>query len=193
MYCRKSFGLLLLTLVTYSAFIAACSEAGDSDHKESSESYVPRVRLVKDGAHDFHFQWDEPLKEERIILCRSESFFQVVTADNVIEGYKPTGFPEQRLVYFPEGAFTSKLFTDTLVFIEILSAHERGTFPLPAYARDATADFPENLRVPLGHNLSFISHPSIPGRSDAYRRILREHPFKPYRVDKPSRITFEKP
>ena len=153
---RPVFELLFFTQVTHLAFIAGCSEAGNSDYKVSIESYVPRVRLVKDGARDFHFQWDEPLKEERIILCRIEVFILVVTADDVIEGHKASGFPEQRLVYFPEGSFRSKLFTDTLVFIEILLAHERGTFPLPAYARDATADFPENLRVPLGQNLSFI-------------------------------------
>ena len=35
------------------------------------DSEVPRVRLVKDGDDLLHFQWDEPLKEERFILVRA--------------------------------------------------------------------------------------------------------------------------
>ena len=36
------------------------------------DSYVkPRIRLVKDSPTTFHFQWDEPLEEERIILVRA--------------------------------------------------------------------------------------------------------------------------
>ena len=152
-----------------------------------SESYTPQVRLVKDGPSEFHFQWGKPLKEERIILCRFESFFLVVTAANVIEGYKPTGFPQQKLVYFPEGSFISKPLTDELVFIEILSAHKRDTFPLPANVFDATAD------LPICASHSDCSYPFVNPHWDAYRRILREHPFKPYRVGNSSQLSFDIP
>lgn len=185
--------ILIITTLVFA--IVGCGDDNGGVAKSSgvSESYEPEVRLVKDGPHDFHFQWDEPLNEERIILCLSEEFVQLVDADNDIGGHTRTGFPEQRLVYFPQGSFRSKLFTDTLVFIEILSAHQRSAFPLPSYARDATADFPENIRRLAGENLSYLHYHGIAGESDAYQQILREHPFKPYRVGKPSRLTFTIP
>ena len=142
----------------------------DTDDVGVGDSYVPRVRLVKDGPNEFHFQWDEPLKEERIILCLVEEFLAITTTSPVIIGYKPTGFPFQRLVYFPEGSFISESIKHQPVFIEILPASERYKYPLPSYAFEQ----PGNNR-------------------EARRRILKEHPFKPYRVGKPPRLTFEKP
>ncbi len=158
--------------------VLGCDTDDVGDDVGVGDSYVPRVQLVKDGPNEFHFQWDEPLKEERIILCLVEEFLAITTTSPVIIGYKPTGFPFQRLVYFPEGSFISESIKHQPVFIEILPASERYKFPLPAKVFEQPG---------WGHKISYnIDY-------DEQRRILEEHPFKPYRVGKPSRITFEMP
>ena len=67
--------------------------------------------------------------------------------------------------------------------VEILPAHERGTFPLPAYVPDASV---EGIA-----GASSGDYERIEAWLKARRYILREHPFKPYQVDEPSRLTFD--
>lgn len=158
-------------LILIAVPILLCGVLGcDTDDVSVGDSYVPRVRLVKDGPNEFHFQWDEQLKEERIILCNADITIAITTDSPAIEGYKASGFPFPRLIYFPEGAFISEPVKDYFTFIEILPASERYKYSLPSYAYGQP-----------GNNVF------------ERRRILREHPFKPYHVGKPSRLTLEVP
>ena len=89
------------------------------------------MRLVKDNDTTFHFQWDAPLKEERIILYFAR--------------WAEFGYERHYLVYFPAGVIVSKPVNVSGASgkstVEILSAHERDAFPLPAYAPDASVGF----------------------------------------------------
>ena len=61
--------LVLLSILVFCFF--SCGSPRDADDRVSNaDSSAPRVRLVKDTESMFHFQWNEPLKEERIILVR---------------------------------------------------------------------------------------------------------------------------
>lgn len=128
---------------------------------------APRVRLVKDDDHTFHFQWAEPLKEERIILIHYSGLL-------VLRGREIPFRNLKRLVHFPAGTFVSSpvkrhdsgLRIDSVV---ILQAYLRET-ALPADAYQ------------IGGGGRFLR------RGD---RILREHPlFREYRVAPPARIIF---
>ena len=133
------------------------------------EPYAPRVRLVKDTEYLYHLQWDAPLKEERIILYFAR--------------WADSGTEHHDLVYFPAGVIVSKPVNVSGALgkstVEILSAHERYAFPLPAYAGDASVGIHYYDRGV-----------DVAEWEKASRLILREHPFKPYRVGVPSRITF---
>ena len=159
-------------------------------------SDAPRVRLVKDNDYTFHFQWDKPLKEERIILVRCNEEIEILTgAQNGLESEKELRESDY-LVHFSAGSFISAPIEAeadrfsialSLAFgqqgsktissintVEIRPAHLRNTIRVPArlYAID-----PKN---PEGR---FVVHGD--------RVILREHPsFREYRVDEPSRLTF---
>lgn len=145
------------------------------DTDSVGDSYVPRIRLVKDGPNEFHFQWDEPLKEERIILVRYRPIVAITTTSPTIERYEPSPLFEHILLYFPLDSFISKSVQGGIASIEILSAIERNAFPLPSTALLN----PRRLTVP-----HLLGEP---------KRILKEHPFKPYRVAKPSSLMFEIP
>ena len=109
---------LFLSVCVLCVFVACCV----------GESYAPRVRLVKDTEYLYHFQWDAPLKEERIILYFAR--------------WAESGYERHHLVYFPAGVIVSKPVNVNRASgkstVEILSAHERDAFPLPAYAPDAS-------------------------------------------------------
>ena len=64
-------------------------------------SDAPCVRLVKDDDETFHFQWAEPLKEERIILVRCSG----VVFDHRYNAEIP--HEKELLVYFPAGTVVS--------------------------------------------------------------------------------------
>lgn len=154
-------------------FFGCGNSSGVGD--DSDDSYVPRIRLVKDGTNEFHFQWDGPLKEERIVLCRYDVFILVTTDSPEPVRREVSGFPTQSLIYFPKGALISEPVRDNnLIFVEILSAQERDSFALPAHASDAT--------IPSSSQWFWFGGEA--------RRILREHPFKPYQIGEPSRLTF---
>lgn len=108
-----------------------------------SLAYEPTIRLVKDGASEYHFQWDEPLKEGRIIIAQYQSYNWIRQPSDdsiygVIVGVEKSSYIDKTLWYFPKDSFRSQLFTDMIAFVEILSPHERNNFPLPNHAIDAT-------------------------------------------------------
>ena len=170
---------LFLSVCVLCVFVACGNSRTDVS---VGESYAPRVRLVKDAENLYHFQWDAPLKEERIILYFvrwAESGSSAL--DEFGFRIRSLGHESHYLVYFPAGVIVSKpaYLSRRATGVEILSAHERDAFPLPAYASDASVGI----------------HYRDLGRVDAVREkamrfILREHPFKPYRLGVPSRIAF---
>ena len=156
---------LFIAVCLLCVFVACGNSRDDVADVSVGEPYAPRVRLVKDTERLFHYQWDKPLKEERIIL---------VTAEDKSESFS-------FLVYFPKEAFISVPHRIELrATVEILSAHERDTFPLPAYAHSGM--------VAVGTS---SGDPQNEVWRNARRYILREHPFKPYRVGVPSRIALD--
>ena len=58
----------LLTLVMFIGF--SCSGGRDVCDCGVPDNYSPTVRLVKDTDRSFHFQWDDTLLAERIVLAR---------------------------------------------------------------------------------------------------------------------------
>ena len=134
------------------------------------------MRLVKDDDATFHFQWAEPLKEERIILVRLSG---VIFDPKYKAEYS---HEEELLVYFPPGTvvsyaidrpraleYTSMAILGRIDSVEILPAALRETV-LPADVWK------------IGEDGLFRGHG---------KRILREHPFfRDYRVAPLSRITF---
>lgn len=125
------------------------------------------MRLVKDNKHTFHFQWDKPLKEERIILVRYSG--------------RDGGDSMEYVAYFPAGAFVSSPVTqsafragDSWVYIrsvELLAAEMRTEVAVPA-------------------RLHTIENGLFQVYGDQV--ILREHPFfREYHVGEPSRLTLE--
>ena len=179
---KPSKSIIIITTLVFTVVGCGDDNGGVATTTGDSESYEPEVRLVKDGPHEFHFQWDEPLKEERIILCRDETFNSHVLSDNPVYHFKideqgnsvrvqiPISTTRLRLFYFPAGTFRSRLVRDYFIFVELLPARERAAFPLPNYAHNATAKYFER---------------------DTH--LLKEHPFKSYRVGKPSLLTFDPP
>ena len=142
------------------------------------------MRLVKDNDTTFHFQWAEPLKEERIILVRYSGVF----SDYNVE----IPWEKELLVYFPAGSVVSaplhrqaamrytsvanianrlvRIRDANLDSVEIRPAHLRETV-LPA-------------RLYTIRDREFMPH--------GERFILREPPFfQEYHVGEPSRLTFE--
>ena len=168
-------------LIVVSVVVCLGCYTENVDNYNGDSSYVPSVRLVRDGDFEYHFQWDEPLKEDRIVLIRVHQFgswIHEVTSDNILTGrvlYHEFINPaiSTRLILFRQGDFISEpeMLEGWHCLIEILPAHERNTLPLPATAA------------------KFIYGPN--NNDEDYQRILKEHPFKPYRLGKSSRITFD--
>ena len=154
-------------------FVVANLGCGGGDSVVSPDSvperYIPEVRLVDDGSNEFHFQWDEPLKEERIILVRrygGKITFGEGGEDSDTVHVMERWFKD-KLLYFPKDSFISDLDDYSGLAIGILSAKQRDAVELPARAWSGE------------HRWKNRSHE---------RLILREHPFKPYRVGKSSRL-----
>ncbi len=152
----------------------------------------PRVRLVKDDDSTFHFQWEDPLKEARIILIR----YSGVTVSQYKGHYRKTPFDRDLLIYFPAGAFISApartdaiaktsyeyiwgevgdvANTEYIGSVDIFPAHFRASV-LPAYVH----------RINAGGSFR---------EREEHERILREYPlFKAYRLGEPTNLTFELP
>jgi len=170
---------------------------------------TPRVRLVKDTPATFHVQWDAPLKEERIILVRMRRW--IGSFDNPTPTVPQEAFPddlealsirrlssglgfdqdykfltdELHLLWFRTGQFRSveiliatrpitaaaEILFETFPFVEILADHKRSDIKLPSIAHNAGPDAASD--------------------GTQAQRLLAEHPFKPYELGKPSKLTFE--
>lgn len=155
-----------------------CCTAGDQP--------IPEIRLVQDTAaydtrrHElrtsFHFQWDAPLQEERLVLVE------------ILEsGQWSSEEPQRYLLAFPAGSFRSDQIevhlglsygTDAYA-IKILEAAERAELPLPRYV--------DYLAYTKGTDT--VSPPGQKLRESVL--LLKEHPFKPYKVGSPSVLRFE--
>ena len=123
----------------------------------------PEVYLVKDGESEFHLQWTEPLKEQRIVLFHRTRF-----------DYYGSQITNSVLYFFPVGEFRSRLFRhnevvgqNVLLSVELPPASTRDTFDRPNTVWDATTEF------------TYID------------TVLVGHPYRPYDVGKPSKITFD--
>ena len=144
---------------------------------------APRVRLVRDNDLTFHFQWDKPLKEERIILVRLSGEVGAYNFNKIPWGRWEAIWPlnDEYLVYFPAESIIS-----APVSVDEESVGERHTRRiysvelLAADLRNTTIDFPAVLHTIEGYYFK---------RGDEV--ILRDHPFfREYSIDEPSRLTF---
>ena len=127
----------------------------------------PEVYLVKDGENEFHIQWTESLKEQRIVLFHRTRF-----------DYYGSQITDSYLYFFPVGEFRSRLFdyyefpyqeipSPILLSVELPSAAARDNLDRPHDVWDATT---ENKRIDT---------------------VLVGHPYRPYDVGKPSKLTFD--
>lgn len=148
---------------------------------------TPSVRLVLDNSQTFHFQWDEPLKEERIILVRRYGEVgEYVFKGRTSEWKSPGVYYSDRLVYFPVESVVSAPVSvgekrlrehgrsvRRIHSVELLAAHLRDN--------EFIVGFPARLYVI--NDGEFVRH--------GVRVILREHPFfQEYHIDEPSRLSF---
>lgn len=137
------------------------------------DNYSPTVRLVKDTDRSFHFQWEDTLLEERSVLVR-------FTYTNINWVREPWRTPTLVLHHFRLGEFRSghmyvydREFTDKQqVTVEILPAADRHKLKLP---------------YPLGYSLN-----SDGAHRFGNEHVLVAHPFKPYKVGTPSKLTFSR-
>ncbi len=137
---------------------------------------TPRVRLVKDDEMTFHFQWNKPLKEERIILIHYSG------AQFSSDGREIPFEDREKLVYFPAETFVSApVSIATWAYRNTSSSYIDSVEILPAHSRETS--LPAHVYKIAGNRF----HQRKGGR------LLRQHPFfREYRVDQPSRITFER-
>ena len=153
-------------------------------------SDAPRVRLVKDDDATFHFQWAEPLKEERIILVRRSG----VTVSIGRRHIRRTPFDRDVLVYFPEGALISAPVWQTIKGY----SYEHVAGEVEGISNTEYIGTVEILPTDLRETVLPADVYEIRGmgfrRRYEHDRILREYPlFREYRVDLPSHLTFELP
>ena len=145
---------------------------------------APRVRLVKDDDETFHFQWAEPLKEERIILVRVNGWL-VYNAERRSQ-------QKYYLVHFAVGSILSAPIPrrwncsghwGDIDSVEILPAHRRNTIDFPARLYKVPETITGNRsNLPIIRNGFEVHGDQV---------ILREHPFfQEYRIDEPSRLDF---
>ena len=150
----------LLTLVMFIGF--SCGGGRDVCDCGVPDNYSPTVRLVKDTDRSFHFQWDDTLLAERIVLAR----YTYTNINSAGAGFEPRPLELHR---FNPGQFRSgplmvfdREFNDTQhVTVEILPATDRLTLKLPYRMQGGSA-------------------------------VLVEHPFKHYDVGTPSKLTFSR-
>lgn len=177
-----------LFLISLSLLALACgSERYCCDCVTESGLPTPEVRLVKDSPTTFHFQWKEPLTEERIILVR----IRKVGA----HGSGPGGLTNPHLMdedthllrfettLYQPTQFRSRRFSILAVdypsipsglapFVEILPERERYDIQLPAISRSATGGSGDSMSGGFSYEL------------------FAEHPFKPYELGEPSKLVF---
>jgi len=106
--------LLPLSVLACSSHRHCCKFARET------ELQTPRVRLVRNTPDSYHFQWAEPLTEERIILVRVQ--------------WHSDQYPdhdETRLIFFGPGQFKSARFSlayyQNSATVEILPARNRNS------------------------------------------------------------------
>ena len=177
-------------LIPLSLLVFSCGSARyGCDCVTDTDVSIPKVRLVKDSPTTFHFQWKEPLKEERIILIRMrrvnargsggggltdpylmDEETHLLRFETTL--YQPTQFRSRRFSIMGPGASNATRIPPGLApFVEILPEHERYDIQLPAISRSATGG---------GDSIS---------EGSSYQ-LLVEHPFKPYELGKPSKLIF---
>ena len=171
-------------LITLPLLVLGCgSKRHCCDCVADKDSPTPEVRLVKDSPTTFHFQWKEPLKEERIILVRIRKVnARGAGGGRLTDPYlmdEETHFYRFDAALHQPSQFRSPLFSimaglagdhrsippGLTPYVEILPEHKRYDIKLPTYPYDGGDE------------------------------ILVEHPFKPYELGKPSKLVFtsEKP
>ena len=177
-------------LIPLSLLVFSCGSARyGCDCVTDTNSPTPKVRLVKDSPTTFHFQWKEPLKEERIILIRMrrvnargsggggltdpylmDEETHLLRFETTL--YQPTQFRSRRFSIMGPGASNATRIPPGLTpYAEILPDRTRHDIALPAHSRSATGG---------GDSISEgFSH-----------QLLVEHPFKPYELGKPSKLIF---
>lgn len=143
---------------------------------------IPRVRLIKDGDATFHFQWVEPLKEERIILIRCKGVLFDYDAQIPWE--------REMLVFFSPGTVVSYAI-DRQRAMKYAATIYRSSMPF-RWRIDSVEILPAQLReTVLPADVWGIGKDGRFRWSYEHGRILREHPhFLAYSVDKPSCLTF---
>ena len=165
-----------------------------------NQQSTPEIRLVKDNAYGFHLQWDEPLREERIVLVEITTEYDDVTDDS-----KPVEqiLTRVQALHFPSGVFKSPYVNLTLMrhspkrsrfTIEILDVSDKSD-------RDklTTQSMPHSVisYLDLDDCVQFAMDTTVTYRKSGLSRgkvqeeILNEHPFKPYTVGSPSILHFE--
>ena len=150
------------------------------------------MRLVKDNDQTFHFQWDKPLKEERIILIRRTG--EVV---NYRYEFNTSGLHEHKTTYLHETDIEILVYFPTESFVSAPVSSQDNAEPFygdtavryiysveiaPADLRNTAVDFPAHLYT-INDGGKFVRHGD--------QVILRDHPlFREYRIGKPSRLDF---
>ena len=161
---------------------------------------TPEIRLVKDNAYGFHLQWDEPLREERIILVEMTTVYDHFTDDS-----KPVEqiLTRVQALHFPDGVFKSPYINLTLMrhspkrsrfTIEILDIGDKND-----REKLTTQSMPHSVisYFDLDDCVEFTMDTTVTYRKVGYSRgqvqeeILNEHPFKPYTVGSPSILHLE--
>ena len=161
---------------------------------------TPEIRLVKDNADGFHLQWDEPLREERIVLVEITTVYDHSTDDS-----KPVEqiLTRVQALHFPAGVFKSPYINLTLMrhsprqsrfTIEILDVGDKND-----QEKLTTQSMPHSVisYIDLDDCVEFAMDTTVTYREAGYSRgqvqeeILNEHPFKPYTVGSPSILHLE--
>ena len=164
----------VICILMTSFYLLACGH--NRPHSEV-ETPIPEVRLVEDyrkytsrgdPLFGYHLQWDAPLPDERIVLVEIEY--------NIGAPIGPYG---RLLIKFDAGQFRSEMLTISMAWEPPL--HWYTIKILEAKERDTLTQFPHEVWKSGAEY--FTRDQSV---------ILKEHPFKPYRVGTPSMLRFEK-
>ena len=138
----------------------------------------PEVYLVKDSDNSYHLQWTEPLEERRIVLIKITSI-SIQFSWNNEEFVTKTGRERERehLLIFPAGVFRSDRFSG----VDITPSTVTGNVQLISVEiPPAKARFNVDLPKKAFHT-----------ESKEYEELLVGHPFQPYDVGEPFKLTFD--
>lgn len=179
----------IIFILAISCWFLACGHSHtlvvQCERCTAGDQPIPEIRLVQDTVDydtrryelraSFHFQWDAPLQEGRFVLVE------------ILETrHWSSDEPQRYLLAFPDGSFRSDQMviwlhhgTDGPYSIKILEASARAELTLPRYV-----DY-----LAYTKNSDSVSPPGQELRESVL--LLKEHPFKPYKVGSPSVLRFE--